>query len=459
MSDLVVAFEALRAKSADYTTLWNYYDGNQPLVYSSARLRDLFRDINARFSQNWCSVVVDTAMDRINLSRFVVAENETATQALNVLWESTEMTLDSDDAHLAALVTGEAFVIAWTNDDNGIDAYYNDPRMCHVQYDAERPRVVLWAAKWWQEADRTWRLTLYYPDHFEYYATAAADVPHEATQFAPLLPGEDVPEPFDAVVDWIALAANETGIVPVFHLRLNRRLIKGELTQSITELQDAINKLLADMLVSAEFGAFKQRYIISDADTGDLKNAPNEIWDLPAGDGVGQGTSAGEFSATELGNYYGAIDRLANAVGIISRTPRHYFYGQGGDPSGEALIAMEAPLNKKVTRHIERFSATWRAFAAFLLVLSGGGEIDPLTITAVFDPVQTVQPRTAAEIREINARTGIPLTTTLRAEGWTDAEIEQMRQDRQAERIAEADLATAYLAEARRRFDQGAEEQ
>ena len=39
--------------------------------------------------------------------------------------------------------------------------------------------------------------------------------------------------------------------------------------------QDAINKLLADMMVAAEFGAFRQRYIISQVDPGSLKNAPN----------------------------------------------------------------------------------------------------------------------------------------------------------------------------------------
>ncbi|NIS83046.1 MAG: phage portal protein, partial [Anaerolineales bacterium] len=132
------------------------------------------------------------------------------------------------------------------------------------------------------------------------------------------------------------------------------------MSRSILDLQDAVNKLLADMMVAAEFGAFKQRWIISYSDPGNMRNAPNEIWALPAGDGAGQQTQVGEFGVTELDNFYDAIDRLATAIGIISRTPRHYFYQQGGDPSGEALIAMEAPLNKKITRHIERFTIVWQ---------------------------------------------------------------------------------------------------
>jgi hypothetical protein len=186
---------------------------------------------------------------------------------------------------------------------------------------------------------------------------------------------------------------------------------------------------------------------------GDLKNAPNELWFLPAGDGVGQQTNVGQFSAADLTNYGKQIEDRAKAIGIISRTPRHYFYGQGGDPSGEALIAMESPLNKKVERHIERFTATWQQVAVFMLALQGM-QVDPISITPIFDVVQTVQPMTETQIREGNVRAGIPLTTTLRREGWTDAELEQIAEDRAAEQLAQADLARAYLGEARRQFDQ-----
>jgi len=236
-------------------------------------------------------------------------------------------------------------------------------------------------------------------------------------------------------------------------LRLNRRIVKGELNRSITDLQDAVNKLLSDMMIAAEFAALPQRYTISQMEPGELKNAPNEIWNLPAGDGVGQQTQAGQFAAAELTNYGTQINELSSAIGVISRTPRHYFYAQGGDPSGEALIAMESPLTKKVTRYIERFTATWQKVGAFMLELQGV-VVDPMAITPIFDPVSTIQPRTEADIREINVRSGIPLTTTLRREGWTDTELDQMAEDRANEQLAQADLARVYLDQARVQFDQ-----
>ena len=125
-------------------------------------------------------------------------------------------------------------------------------------------------------------------------------------------------------------------------------------------------------------------------------------------------------------------DSISAAIGIISRTPKHYFYSQGGDPSGEALIALEAPLNKKCMRHIARFTPTWQEVAAFLLHLSGK-ETKVTEIVPVFEEPATVQPLTQAQVRQFDVTSGIPLTTSVRREGWTEAEIKQMEEDRAAE--------------------------
>ncbi len=219
-------------------------------------------------------------------------------------------------------------------------------------------------------------------------------------------------------------------------------------------LQDAVNKLLSDAMIAAEFGAFRQRYVISTAGVDGLKNAPNEIWDIPAGDGGGQATSVGEFSQTDLGVYFAAIDKLANAMSVITRTPKHYVYGQGGDPSGEALIAMEAPLIRKCTRYIERFTATWQRIGSFLLHVAGV-EIAPEQITPLFDRPETVQPRTTAEIRELGVRAGVPLVTMLRDEGKDEAWLADMERDRAAQEAARSATLAAAMLEAQRRFDGG----
>ena len=190
-------------------------------------------------------------------------------------------------------------------------------------------------------------------------------------------------------------------------------------------LQDAVNKLFADMMVSAEFGAFKQRWIISQADTKMLKNAPNEIWVLPPGDGVGQQTSVGEFTGGGLEPYLDAIDKIANSIAIISRTPKHYFYNSGADVSGEALLAMESPLVAKVEQYEEVFGVAWKELGSFILLMSGI-QVAPDDIEAVWQPPQSVQPKTEAETMDINVKTGIPLDIVLRWSGKTEKEIAEI---------------------------------
>ena len=439
-TDLAKAYKALKGKAAEYTLLWRYYDGDHPLVYSTARLREVFARIDARFVENWCAVVIDATMDRINLSGFQVADNEAATEALNQAFQATELNLDSDDAHLAALVCGESYIIVWQDEETGdVQAFYNDPRQCHVEYDPDNPRKKLWAAKWWIDADEKYRLTLYYPDRLEYYVSnKKAENVSSASAFKPAeTPGAD----------------NPFGVIPVFHLRRDRRKAQSELANAITP-QDAVNKLLSDMMVAAEFGAFRQRYVISQGEPPRLKNAPNEIWTMPGSDGTGQPTRVGEFEQTDISYYLVAIDKLATAIAIITRTPKHYFFQQGGDPSGDALIAMEAPLNKKCGRYNERFGATWKKIGAFIALLLGL-DVKETDITPLFDRPETVQPAAQASIRQQSVSAGMPLVTVLRDEGKDDAYLAQMEQDAQVARKQQQETLAAAMVSAQRQFDQG----
>jgi hypothetical protein len=433
------AYTALAAKQGKYDRLWSYYDGDQPIRYSAQRLQEVFRHLDAKFVQNWCSVVVDATLERIELLDIDVAGDKTATETINALWQTTGMALDDNDVHLAALVAGEAFVIIWKDKDGEVEAYYNDPRLCHVEYDPENPREKAWAAKWWNVGKEK-RLTIYFADHIEYYsAQMKGGVISSAGAFKPV---EELPT-----------SANPFGVIPIFHFRRTGRAINGELT-SILPVQDAINKLFADMMVAAEFGSMKQRWIISNAaDLSAIKSAPYDAWSLPAGDGAGQGTQVGEFSSAELSNFLTAMANLSTSIAVQARVPKHYLFAQGGDPSGEALIALEAPLNRKCAAYIERFTSEWEKVAQFMLELSGIAA-DVADIYVRFAEPETVQPRTEAEIRKMSVEAGIPLRTQLGREGWSDEEIKAMEKDGAAAKsAAQAGLAKALLDQ-QRAFDQ-----
>lgn len=443
VNDLDRAYRALSGKLGTYNLLWDYYDGDQPLMYTSKRMDDIFKDLEmSKFMENWCAVVVDSAQDRIVL-KSLSCDNTKAQDQLTLDWEDHDLAIEASDTHEAALVIGEAFIIAWeeTNEDDEdeLGVFYNDPRLCHLFYKPSNPKKKLFGAKWWIDAKDYARITLYYPERLEYYRTIKASTQVRSHKsFEPYSPTEGG-EPS---------AENPYGEVPFFHFRLERRKVKSDLT-NIIPLQNGINKLVTDMMVAAEFGAFPQRWVISHAELGELKNVPWEIWGIPAGDGTGQRVSVGQFAAADLENYIKAKDSLASAVAIISRTPKHYLVGRtGGDLSGEALIAMEAPLNKRCSEHIAQFKPIWKDLARFILKVRKI-DVERRDINVIFEKPETVQPKTEAEIRNLGKSSGIPLNTLLRDEGKDEAWIEQMEADKKAAKDAAPMLA--LLSDIRKR--------
>lgn len=158
--DVKRAFDMLSGKRVLYTMLWKYYDGVHPLVYVSSEVEKLFHSkLKGEYTQNWCAVVVDAIADRINLSGINITpkgdgdsskkEADILSERVRELIDRTELLIEADDAHKSALVCGEGFVIAWTDDDGKPVAYYNDPRQCHVFYEPEYPNKKQFAAKWW----------------------------------------------------------------------------------------------------------------------------------------------------------------------------------------------------------------------------------------------------------------------------------------------------------------------
>jgi hypothetical protein len=443
MNDLKRAYDMLEAKAPRYTKDFAYYDGTQPLIFASQAMKNQFGRDGFKLNENWCGFVITSTLDRLVLNG-ITSEDETTTNTLKHIWDYQDFNLLSRDVHESALVAGESYIIAWPDENGQPEAYCNDPRLCHIQYDSEHPQRKLWAAKRWVDDDGYMRMTMYYPDHLEYYmSTRPAEQCSTERSLHPMEP---------------PTAPNPYGEIPVFHYRVQRRVIKSDLND-VLALQDGLNKELTDLFVCSEFNAFPQRYIISNAENMDatIKNRPGKIWQLAAainGDaGSVQSTSVGQFPAADMGGYLQVKANLAETICTLTHTPRHYLLNDGSSNlSGEALIAMEAPLNKKCKDRIDAFSPTWQRLAAFLLKIAGVAA-EPKQLVTDWQEPATVQPRTAAEITQIRVASGIPLSSALKMEGMTAAEVAQVEEAKVAEAAArQTELGTA-LTNAMREFD------
>jgi len=437
-----LAFETIKAKKPLYDELYKYYTGFHPLRYSTNKLKKVFEAINVYFSENWLGVIVDSVIDRLVLKGFDISDNTAAKTKLDDMWRDHNMMLIAEDVHEAVTITNEAFVIAMKieDEDTGaelLEVFHNDPRMCHVFYDANQPDKKEFAAKLWQSNDGYIHLTLYYKDRFEHYRSLTATKPGVSIssykQLQPDPDGDIEDNPFDTI--------------PVFHWVTSKTTKKRDMGPSEISMQDAINKLLSDMMVSSEFNSYVQRVIISKADPGNMPNEPGANWWLPASD-EGQQTTVTELGGRVLDGFLNAIDKLATSLAIISRTPKHYFFAQTGDPSGEALIAMEAPLNKKVKKRQGRYAISWQDLAQFLLELEDI-KIDKKQIVPMWEPAETVQPQTSATITKTQVDSGVPLKTSLRWQGKTADEIKQLEEDQKEEQTKRTGLAQDALDQLR----------
>lgn len=73
MTDVKRVVKAIRGKLGRYTQLFDYYDGDHPMVYTNRRMSEIFGSIETHIFENWCAVVIDTLLDRIVLESARVA--------------------------------------------------------------------------------------------------------------------------------------------------------------------------------------------------------------------------------------------------------------------------------------------------------------------------------------------------------------------------------------------------
>lgn len=418
--DLKILLNKLNGQARKARHYRNYYIGDQPLTYSHERLKNVFKRSQVNFVQNWCSVVIDTTLDRLDLRGFdnpTKAINDT----LDSFWNDQYMGDISRKVHKDAILTGNAYIMLdLVNGETR--AYYNPPENVYLEYMDDDPNEKRVGIKlYYSERDDTSRLYLYYPDRIERYE--AEGNTSTASNFKLLDEG-----------------AHGFDYIPIIQFTA-----QPELT-NVIPLQDAINKTFSDMMVVAEFGAFPQRWMITNADISSLTASPQSIMRIPKGATDEEGTSVGEFGTANLGMYLETIDKLTNSIAIISRTPKHYFMSTGANISGEALTVMETPLVKKVTQLMNGFEKGWLEIAD---VIAGA----PDTV-CTWERAETEQVATQAQAMKTMVDMGIPLVTVLKNFGWGEDKIAQMEKDKEEQKAKDATIMDNQIMLALARLEQ-----
>ena len=349
--EMVKALESeLASRQVTLQRLQDYHDGKHRLAFTSEKFRQAFGGMFAQFADNWCQLVVDAVEERLNVEGFRYGADVSSDKDAWAIWQYNGLDADSQLAHSEALIKGDAYAIVWGDDEGNPKISIESPRDVIVAFAPGNRKHRLAALKRWKDDDGI-HATLFTPNAvYKYVKDDAVNgdwKPRLSTAEAWPLP-------------------NPLGVVPVVPLT-NR----GSLTShygvseflNVIPQQDAVNKLLADMLVASEFIAFPQRYVTGmeipvDENTGraipPFQIAMDKL--LIAEDPAAR---FGQLSAGDLSNYVNGINVLVQHIASQTRTPPHYFYLSGNFPSGDAIKSAETGLVAKSRRKMRFFGEAW----------------------------------------------------------------------------------------------------
>lgn len=418
--DIKWALDAISKNMAECAVPRMYYGGKQPLAFAGEKFREAFGAKFRAFSENNCPRIVATVKDRLIVDGFQTVGDGASKErdaALVEIWRRNRMRVRAKQVHQDAIIDGNAYVIAWPDDNGRTVIYPNRAKLVAVVYHDEQPGFITQAAKAWLGEDKRMRLNLFYADRTEKYVSTQTQ--GEGT-------GAPRAESFVAAEEPIENPYNR---VPVFHFA-NRASIGesgvSELSEAIA-LTDALNKTNADLVVAEEFYAIRQRWATG-IEAFDAKLKPGGVWAVDSPD-----VKFGEFNASDIEQFVAIGNMWRQAIARVTRTPDHHMSSGGEIPSGEALKMMEAPLVAKVTDAQDSWGMVWGDVMRFALQIEGA-ENAPEVETIWRDTTprnETEQIDNAGKKRDL----GVSEEQALRELGYTGEDIERMRVERRTQDV------------------------
>lgn len=417
-----------------------YWRGEQPAAFLSAKARQAmagrFRSLAANFPRLSCEALVE----RLTVTGFKYAEQPEADPDLWAVWRRAGLDDVAAQVHADALVYGRGFVIVWADSAGRPAVTAESPLQVTVKRDPQT-REVTAALKRWRDGDELW-CTLYLPDSVTTYRhDQHSGDSWPVTGWGRV--GEDVDNPF--------------GVVPVVPFVNRGRTVDAEGVSEmhdVLDLSDALNKTLADSMVTSEFYARPRRWAtgleLEEDEDGNVLNPfdseEGRLWTSESPD-----TKFGQFDAASLSGYTDQATMLLQLIGALGGLPPHYI-GLNGDqpPSADSIRSAEAPLVARATALQRTFGQSWALVAALIAAVLRPGT-DPLAVEllTLWASPETRTPAQQTDAAQKLVDMGVPLSVVLReALGWSPEQVKATEQAARAEALNRAGVDLSRLAQA-----------
>lgn len=401
-----------------------YYDGRQPLSFLSTEARAALGTRFGRMASNIPRLQVTSLAERLRITGLTL--NGKPDRALWQAWKTNDLDQTAGVAHREALALGRSFVTVWAGPSGAPQVTVESAhQMTATRHPATRE--VTAAVKRWV-ADGRAHAVLYEPDQITRFTSKAAVADPAALPAT----GWDVAD----------TVANPLGVVPVVPMVNTDRLLDTQGRSEMADLiplADALNKLLADLMVSSEYFARPRRWAtgveLEEDENGHAVNPFPEGYRMMLSESPD--TKFGQLEAADLAAYESGVGTLLGQIMAVSALPAHYIGQLSSTPaSADALRAAEASLAARAEARQAQFGRAWEQVARLMHAVTHG--TDPAAVDAGVvwaDPTTRSVAQEADAVVKLHAAGLLPADYALARLGYTDEQVDAIRQARRAEAL------------------------
>jgi hypothetical protein len=445
----------IEKQAARAARLEAYYTGDHPLPDLPEKAKDAFRRLLKQSRANFTGLVVDATAERLQVDGFRFGGDRQGDTAASAIWQANGLDAESELAFTDATSLSSSFMFVWPNDARPEYPLITVEHMSQVAVECtpgNRRRRIAGAKVWLDDWTGKMLATVYLPASplepngavYKYVSAKPRDYGQTCAEIVwkpRLVEGEDwpLPNPFGERLSIVELP--------------NRpNTLKGARSEieDVLDIQDRIDKTIADRLIAQEYGAFAQKWVtgmeIPEDEDGNPVAPFNVAIDrlLMAEE---EGAKFGNFTATDLGPYITAAESDIMSLSSITKTPPHYLLNRSGQPvSGDALKAAEAGLIAKVRKRQRHYGEALEEVMRLAFDAAGDDRADDFGAETIW---RNPEFRTEGETVDalVKMRTlGVPLEALWERWGATQEEINRWRgmleqeAARQATSLGVADL-------------------
>lgn len=432
--------QRLDMPAARYAELDRYYIGTQPLAFLSPEAKTALGNRFGIMASNIPRLAVTALAERLRITGF------TGDDAVWDDWLRNDLDQTSGVAHREALLLGDSYAIVWADQFGRPKVTVESAKQVAVLTDPGSREVYAAIKRWDDYNTKTTEAVMYLRDKI---------VRLRADQQGAVANGFKT-------IDEIA---NPLGVVPVVNLRNADRIIGhlGSLGQGdwghseihdLMPLVDALNKSLADMMVTSEYVGRPRRWATGIEltevpvldDNGDPvldgNGDPEMVETNPIPEGhramisENQDAKFGQLQAADLGGYEASVRVLLGQIMAVSTLPSHYVGVFTDNPaSADALRAAEASLTARSEARQQTFGRAWEQVARLMIAVRDGRDpnlIDNIRVQWADAATRSVAQEADATVKLVQAGI-LPISYALSKLGYSEDEIAKIATARAAE--------------------------